>query len=143
MQRGDIYFVELGPTRGRELNTKRRPVLVLSSDQVNSLPLVVTVVPGTSMKREREPFFNEFRVDPSPGNGLTSTTMFQCLQLKALDHGRFPETRIGSLSDVELLALGIIVKRCLGLAREIFFLGAARSFASPAATATICAPSSP
>jgi len=116
MRRGEIYFVELGPTRGRELDVKRRPVLVLSTNKINSLPLVVTVVPGTSMKHEREPFFNEFRVDPSPMNGLTATTMFQCLQLRAPDHGRFPDTRVGFLPDEDIVAIGEIVKACLGLA---------------------------
>jgi mRNA interferase MazF len=115
MRRGDIYFVELGPTRGRELDTKRRPVLILSNNLVNSLPLVITVVPGTSMKHEREPFSTEFRVDPSPENGLTTPTLFQCIQLKALDHSRFSESPIGSLSEADLLAIGEIVKECLGL----------------------------
>jgi len=46
IQRGEIYFVDLDPTRGRE-QSGRRPVLVLSSDKINKLPLVVTVIVGT------------------------------------------------------------------------------------------------
>ena len=44
--RGEIYFVDLNPTKGRE-QAGQRPVLVLSIDAINKLPLVVTVVVGT------------------------------------------------------------------------------------------------
>jgi mRNA interferase MazF len=46
IQRGEIYFVSLDPVQGRE-QAGRRPVLVLSADAINRLPLVVTVVVGT------------------------------------------------------------------------------------------------
>jgi len=46
MQRSDIYFVNLNPVQGRE-QAGQRPVLVLSIDAINDLPLVVTVVVGT------------------------------------------------------------------------------------------------
>lgn len=41
VERGDIYFVDLNPVRGRE-QAGSRPVLVLSIDPINKLPLVVT-----------------------------------------------------------------------------------------------------
>ena len=40
IQRGEIYFVDLNPTQGRE-QSGHRPVLVLSIDSINKLPLVV------------------------------------------------------------------------------------------------------
>ena len=46
IQRGQIYFVNLNPVQDRE-QAGQRPVLVLSIDEINSLPLVVTVVFGT------------------------------------------------------------------------------------------------
>lgn len=46
IQRGDIYFVNLNPVHGPE-QAGQRPVLVLSIDAINRLPLVVTVVVGT------------------------------------------------------------------------------------------------
>jgi hypothetical protein len=46
IQRGDIFFVNLNPVKGRE-QAGHRPVLVLSIDAINKLPLVVTVVVGT------------------------------------------------------------------------------------------------
>jgi len=41
--RGEIYFLNLSPVLGRE-QAGTRPVLVLSIDAINQLPLVVTVV---------------------------------------------------------------------------------------------------
>lgn len=46
IRRGEIYFVDLGPTIGRE-QSGRRPVVVVSRDEINVQPLVVMVVPGT------------------------------------------------------------------------------------------------
>ena len=46
VHRGEIYFVNLNPVKGRE-QAGQRPVLVLSVDAINKLPLVVTVVVGT------------------------------------------------------------------------------------------------
>jgi mRNA interferase MazF len=42
IKRGQIYFVTLDPVQGRE-QAGKRPVLVLSIDEINDLPLVVTV----------------------------------------------------------------------------------------------------
>ena len=47
ISRGQIYFVNLSPTQGRE-PAGRRPVLVVSSDAINRQPLVVTVAVGTN-----------------------------------------------------------------------------------------------
>lgn len=46
IQRGEIYFVNLNPVTGRE-QAGQRPVLVLSIDAINNLPLVVAVVVET------------------------------------------------------------------------------------------------
>ena len=38
IHRGEIYFVDLNPVKGRE-QAGQRPVLVLSVDEINRLPL--------------------------------------------------------------------------------------------------------
>ena len=40
ISRGQIYFVDLSPTQGRE-QAGRSPVLVVSSDVINRQPLVI------------------------------------------------------------------------------------------------------
>jgi mRNA interferase MazF len=113
--RGELYFVELGPTRGREIDLKRRPAVVLSINDINRKPLVVTVVPGTSRDRGSQVYRHEVRVDPSATNGLTNSTVFQCFQMKALDHVRFDQPPIGVVSSVDLRNIEDTVKLCLGL----------------------------
>ncbi|MEQ8973047.1 MAG: type II toxin-antitoxin system PemK/MazF family toxin [Coleofasciculus sp. C1-SOL-03] len=46
MVNGTNYFVNLNPVQGKE-QAGKRPVLVLSIDAINRLPLGVTVIAGT------------------------------------------------------------------------------------------------
>ncbi len=115
ISRGDVYFVELGPTRGKELDVKRRPVVVVSIDDINSKPLVVTVVPGGTRAADKHLFRHEMKVEPSEENGLSQPTIFQCIQIKALDHSRFDRRRVGVLAAGDLHRLEQAVKVCLGL----------------------------
>jgi mRNA interferase MazF len=61
MKRGDIYFVNLSPTQGRE-QAGYRPVLVVSADAINRQPLVVTVVVGTRASRISQNYPTTVRV---------------------------------------------------------------------------------
>ena len=47
MRRGEIYFADLSPTVGSEIN-KWRPVLIVSNDANNRAASTVTVLPITS-----------------------------------------------------------------------------------------------
>jgi mRNA interferase MazF len=112
--RADVFFVKLGPTRGHELNDKRRPVVVVSVNDYNSKPLVITVVPGSTFSGKRL-FANEVKVEPTVENGLTYSTVFKCLQIKALDHSRFEQDRVGKLSAAHLKEIENAIRICLGL----------------------------
>lgn len=113
MKRGEIYFVDLDPVIGRE-QFGRRPVLVLSVDELNRLPLVVSVVPGTDGTNVRRDFPSNVRVSASE-TGLPTETVFLCLQLRALDHSRFPARRAGQLSAAGMLRVARAVRHCLGV----------------------------
>lgn len=85
--RGQVYFVRLGPTRGRE-QAGRRPVLVVSADAINRQPLVVTVVVGTDAQKVPRDYPTNVRVT-SRESGLPRDTVFLCFQVRSLDPGRF------------------------------------------------------
>lgn len=95
VRRGDVYFVELGPTIGRE-QAGRRPVVVVSNDTINAKPLVVMVVPGTRATK----------APPSPSNvfvakgeaNLPQDTMFLTFQAKSIDPNRLRTPPVGSLA---------------------------------------------
>jgi len=61
VQRGEIYFVDLNPVQGRE-QAGQRPVLVVSSNAINRLPLVVTVVVGTKGDNAKRDYPTNVRV---------------------------------------------------------------------------------
>jgi len=74
MQHGEIYFVNLNPVQGRE-QAGQRPVLVLSIDAINRLPLVVTVVVGTKGENVTRDYPTNVRLSPAE-SGLPMETVF-------------------------------------------------------------------
>ena len=113
VHRGEIYFVDLNPVKGRE-QAGQRPVLVLSVDAINKLPLVVTVVVGTKGENISRNFPTNVRVSPEE-SGLPMETIFLCFQIRSLDPKRFPEKPAGKLSDKVLKRIENVVCLCLGL----------------------------
>ena len=61
ISRGNVYFVDLDPTKGRE-QAGYRPVLVVSVDAINRQPLAVTVVIGTDAKNVLQDYPTNVRV---------------------------------------------------------------------------------
>jgi mRNA interferase MazF len=112
--RGEVYFVQLGPTVGRELDSKRRPVVVISKDALNSKPLVVIVVPGGTWNGRRV-HENEAVIDPSDANGLSNPTVFQCHQMRAIDHSRFDRPAVGVLTHDDLDLIEKAIRFCLDI----------------------------
>jgi mRNA interferase MazF len=70
MRRGEIYFVDLNPVVGRE-QAGRRPVLVLSIDAINRVPLVVTVVPGTDGAHIPRDYPTNIRISAADCEGVS------------------------------------------------------------------------
>lgn len=87
IRRGEVYFVELSPTRGRE-QAGKRPVLVVSADAINAQPLVVTVVVGTDAANLARDYPTNVRVSKEE-SGLPLDTVFLCFQIRSLDPTRF------------------------------------------------------
>ncbi len=95
---GQIYFVSLDPTKGRE-QAGRRPVLVVSADAINRQPLVITVVVGTDAKNVPRDYPTNVRVTAKE-SGLPIDTVFLCFQVRSLDPARFfdPKTHRPNLA---------------------------------------------
>ncbi|MDE2445253.1 MAG: type II toxin-antitoxin system PemK/MazF family toxin [Alphaproteobacteria bacterium] len=80
MERGDIWHVDLNPTRGRE-QANPRFVLILTPKSFNQLgtPIVVPITTGGDFAREKG-----FAVSLS-GAGTNASGVILCHQLRALD----------------------------------------------------------
>ena len=113
IERGEVYFVNLNPTQGRE-QAGNRPVLVLSIDAINRLPLVVTVVVGTKGENIARDYLTNVRVSTTE-SGLPMETVFLCFQIRSLDPKRFPAKAAGQLSDAAMKNVEEAVRYSLGL----------------------------
>jgi mRNA interferase MazF len=113
IQRGQIYFVNLNPVQGREQSGKR-PMLILSIDAINSLPLVVTAIVGTKGENIHQNYPTNVRVPPEE-SGLPLETVFLCFQIRSLDPTRFPAEPAGQLSADKMHEVETAVRYCLGL----------------------------
>ncbi len=94
IRRGQIYFVNLDPTLGRE-QAGRRPVVVVSANSINRQPLVVTVVVGTSARNLSRKYATNVHV-PAEESGLPADTAFLCFQIRSLDPDRLVDPRAGA-----------------------------------------------
>jgi mRNA interferase MazF len=112
-RRGDIYFVNLDPAVGRE-QSGIRPALVISADWLNDLPLVITVVIGTSGQRVSRDYPFNVRVAPEE-SGLPLETVFLCFQLRSLDRKRFRRNLAGRVSDEAMSRVEAALRRSLKL----------------------------
>jgi mRNA interferase MazF len=113
IQRGDLYFVNLNPVQGRE-QSGHCPVLVLSIDTINRLPLVVTVVVGTKGDNITRDYPTNVRLAPSE-SGLPMETVFLGFQVRSLDPRRFSNLPAGRVTEAALRRIEAVVRYCLGL----------------------------
>jgi mRNA interferase MazF len=113
LKRGEIYFVNLNPVQGRE-QSGERPVLIISSDSINQLPLVVTVVVGTKGANIAQNYPTNVRV-AAVDSGLAIETIFLCFQLRSLDASRFTNAVAGKLNTSAMQKIENALRYCLGL----------------------------
>jgi mRNA interferase MazF len=95
MKRGEIYYANLSPTVGSEID-KRRPVLVVSNDANNRAANTVTILPITSHVTRVYPF--EVLLNPED-SGLSKPSKVQAQQVRKISKQRITSDAVGSLSE--------------------------------------------
>jgi mRNA interferase MazF len=115
MRRGEVYLVNLEPSRGAEA-TKTRPAIVVSNDAANVAATrtglgVVVVVPVTSNVKRVYPF--QVALSVTEG-GLDRPSKAQVEQLRAIDVSRFGR-RLGALAAATLQKVDDAVRLHLAL----------------------------
>ncbi len=118
IRRGEIYFVNLNPTKDRK-QRGRRPVLVVSVDAINSQPLVVAVVGGTDAKKVPRDYPVNVRLSAEE-TGLPQDTVFLCFKIRSLDASRFQDNKgvlrpAGNVQPERMLAVDKALRNVLGL----------------------------
>src|SRR5919199_1023806 len=84
MKRGEIYYANLSPTVGSEID-KRRPVLIVSNDTNNRAATTVTILPITSNVSRVYPF--EVLLNPDD-SGLPKPSKVQAQQVRTISKQR-------------------------------------------------------
>jgi mRNA interferase MazF len=111
MKRGDIYFAELDPTRGSEVQ-KTRPVIIVSNDVSNRVAPMLTVVPMTSSIAR---VFSFEVLLTKVETGLKQDGKAMAQQVRSLDKERILGRCQGSVSSQKMLLLEAALKRHLAL----------------------------
>ena len=112
MKPGELYWVNLDPSIGDEIQ-KRRPVVVLNGGHEKHLRLSI-VVPITNWNAlwDDNPFF--VTLEPDSMNGLTKKSAVDCFQIRAISYKRFLG-KIGKISKAELNS----IKKAISLILDI------------------------
>lgn len=82
--RGDVWFVELDPIRGRE-QAGRRPALIVSVNQFNYGPADLVVVIPITTRDKKIPF--HVKINP-PEGGLREISFIKCEDIRSLSKER-------------------------------------------------------
>ena len=97
--RGDVYWTNLDPTIGAEIE-KTRPCVVISPDAANSSGPLVIVAPITKAKGKKI-YFHEVFIPEGTAN-LQYDSKIKVFQLRCIVKKRLSKSKIGSIP-VELL----------------------------------------
>jgi mRNA interferase MazF len=111
MKRGDIYYADLSPAVGSEMD-KRRPVLIVSNNANNRAATTVTILPVTSNVTRVYPF--EVLLAPED-SGLTKSSKVQAQQVRTISKQRIIGEVVGSLNEEMMILIDAALKLHLGL----------------------------
>jgi mRNA interferase MazF len=110
---GDIHWVELPPSNGRE-QVGRRPAVILQDETyAGTLPLVI-VAPLTAATAAAR-FPGVVLLDPTLGNGLQKPSVVLVFQVRAIDRRKVQE-RIGAVGAEALARIYAVLDRLTGRA---------------------------
>jgi mRNA interferase MazF len=93
-KKGDIYWVRLDPTDGKEIN-KTRPCLVISSDIANHSELIVVAPITSNVARVFSSIEVKITLKGRPGKIIPR-------QMRSIDRTKRLGSKIGSLSPEEM-----------------------------------------
>lgn len=108
--RGEVWWVDLNPTQGAEIN-KIRPCVVIGADPINQVRSTIVVIPCTSSPKPRPPLVVSL---PSVPKNQSNGTSVAIDQIRAIDKSRLKKY-LGVLSSNDLASLENALRQVLGL----------------------------
>ena len=111
MKRGEIYYANLSPTVGSEIN-KKRPVLIVSNDANNRAASTITVLPITSNVTNVFPFEVKLATKES---GLPKESKAQAQQIRTISKERIAGKAVGRLAANKMARVDAAIRLHLSL----------------------------
>ncbi|AFZ07155.1 transcriptional modulator of MazE/toxin, MazF [Oscillatoria nigro-viridis PCC 7112] len=111
MKRGEIYYANLSPAVGSEMD-KRRPMLIVSNDANNRAANTVTILPITSNVTRIYPF--EVLLNPEE-SGLSKPSKVQAQQVRTISKQRINSDVVGSITEEIMQLVDAAIKLHLDL----------------------------
>jgi mRNA interferase MazF len=111
MKRGEIYYANLSPAVGSEMD-KRRPILIVSNDANNRAANTVTILPITSNVTRIYPF--EVLLNPED-SGLSKPSKVQAQQVRTISKQRINSDVVGSVNEEIMQLVDAAIKLHLDL----------------------------
>jgi mRNA interferase MazF len=111
MKIGDIHWIQLPATNGREQTGHRLAIIVQDETYAGNLPLVLVVPLTTTIVALR--FAGTLLIEPNASNGLRQASVALVFQLRAVDRSRIG-SKIGTVSDEVLSKIFATLDRLMG-----------------------------
>jgi mRNA interferase MazF len=111
-KRGEVWIVDLDPTRGAEIQ-KQRTAVVMSSDGLAKLPIHI-IVPITGWQPGFASSAWFYKLVPTNKNGLSKESGADAFQLRSVARERFIK-KLGALDAEQLDEIAYRVALCIGL----------------------------
>lgn len=98
-RRGEVWIVDLDPTRGAEMQ-KQRTAVVMSMDGLAKLPIhIIVPITGWQASFAASPWFS--KLTPTKKNGLSKDSGADAFQLRSVARERFVR-KLGDLNADQL-----------------------------------------
>lgn len=111
MKRGDIFYADLNPTIGSEIN-KKRPVVIVSNNANNRSASTVTILPLTS--QVHKVFHFEVLLE-TKDTGLDKNCKAQCQQIRTISKLRITGDKVGQVDQHCIIKIDRALKLHLDL----------------------------
>jgi mRNA interferase MazF len=98
LKRGMVIDVNLEPTKGSETG-KVRPCTIVTNNVYNERVPVIQVVPLTAWSEKKSRIKTNITIEPTAENGLTKSSVADCLQTRPIDHRHRLKRIRGQLND--------------------------------------------
>jgi mRNA interferase MazF len=109
LTRGTVLLINLNPTKGSETG-KIRPCVIVTNDFYNEKTPIIQVVPLTAWNEKKAMIITNIVIETSEQNGLTKTSIADCLQTRPIDYKERVVRILGKLSEETMNKIDIALK---------------------------------